>query len=131
MFLLIKAIGIALESRRLDIIAKVFEQTKDTDLLAYAMEAALDTGFTLAYRNEVLDFLLSLFPPLCANSRHIHAFTRLLVSLSNASITIPIFASLLPGNRLVAYQLAFDLSEGGSQEFLKNVREGLPEDEVC
>jgi 26S proteasome regulatory subunit N2 len=54
------------------------------------------------------------------------------VSLSNASLTVPLVVSLVPKEYLVAYQLAFDLAEGGSQEFLNSVQEGLPGDEsVC
>src|SRR5271170_6130720 len=48
-----KALGIALESARLDVISRVYEQTKDTDLLSYVMEAVLDGGFTLSFRNKV------------------------------------------------------------------------------
>ena len=93
------------------------------------MEAVLDTGFTLSYLDEVLNFLFPLFPPLTAQSPHIHSLTRLIVSLSNASLVIPLFVSLVPKEKLVAYQLAFDLAEGGSQEFLASVREGLPSEE--
>ena len=36
------------------------------------------------------------------------------------------FNSIIPKEKLLAYQVAFDLVEGGAQEFLKGVREALP-----
>ncbi|KAF8213150.1 armadillo-type protein [Mycena galopus ATCC 62051] len=124
-----QAIGIALESRRLDVIARIYSQTKDTSLLSYAMEGVLDTGFSLSYRDEVLSFLFPLFPqPVTGDSSpHVHSLTRLLVTLSNPSLTVPFLTSLVPKEKLLAYQFAFDFVEGGSQEFLESVRTDLPE----
>ncbi|TFY80665.1 hypothetical protein EWM64_g3340 [Hericium alpestre] len=124
-----QAVGIALESRRLDVIAHIYEQTHDTGLLSYAMEAVLDTNFSLSYRDEVLNFLYNLFPSLTddSNAPHIHSLTRLLVTISSPSLTVPLLKSLLPKQKVLAYQLAFDLVEGGSQEFLDTVRNELPE----
>lgn len=126
--------GIALESHRLDVIEQVYSQTKDTSLLSYAMEAVLDNNFSLIYRDEVLNFLYRLFPSPTTDSKspHIHSLTRLLVTLSSPSLTTPLLVSLVPGEKLLAYQLAFDLVEGGAQDFLESVRNELPEgDGVC
>lgn len=90
------------------------------------MEAVLDTGFKLSYRDEVLHFLLPLFPPPSPHSAHIYALTRLLVTLADASLTVPLLTSLVPSEKLLAYQFAFDFVEGGSQEFLEAVRNELP-----
>ena len=127
-----KAIGIALESRRLDIVKRIYEQTGDISVLSYAMEAVIDTQFSLSYRDLVLEFLHPLFPPLENRSPHIHALTRLLVALSSSETTVPLLVSLVPGKKLLAYQFAFDLVEGGSQDFLEAIRNELPEgdDEV-
>jgi 26S proteasome regulatory subunit N2 len=93
-----QAIGIALESHRFDIIEKIYERTHDTLLLSYAMEAVLDTGFSLSYRDQVLHKLLPLFPSPTTESKspHVHALTRLLVTLSDASLTVPLLTSLVP-----------------------------------
>lgn len=127
-----KAIGIALESRRLDIIKRIYEQTKDVSLLSYAMEAVIDTQFSLSYRDLVLQFLYPLFPQPENRSPHIHALTRLLVALSSSETTVPLLLSLVPRKKLLAYQFAFDLVEGGPQDFLEAIRNELPEgdDEV-
>ncbi|GBE77828.1 26S proteasome regulatory subunit rpn2 [Sparassis crispa] len=124
-----QAIGIALESRRLDIITQIYERTHDASLLSYAMEAVLDTAFPLAYRNQVLRFLLPLFPPptSATKSPHVYSLTRLLVSLSSPELTVPLLTSLVPSENLLAYQFAFDLVEGGSQDFLETIRKELPE----
>lgn len=123
-----QAIGIALESRRLDIIAQLYEKTQDSSLLAYSMEAVLENHFPLSYRNQVLNFLYPLFPSPTIDSKspYIHSLTRLLVTLSNPALTVSLLVSLVPEEKLIAYQLAFDLVEGGAQDFLETIRNDLP-----
>ena len=125
----LQAIGIALESRRLDIISRIYDITRDVSLLSYAMEAVLDTGFSLLYRDQVLNFLLPLFPAPSSRTKssHIHSLARLLVTLNNPSLTVPLLTSLVPKEKLLAYQFAFDLAEGGTRDFLEGVRKHLPE----
>ncbi|KAG9048022.1 proteasome regulatory particle base subunit [Serendipita sp. 407] len=124
-----QAIGIALECRRLDVIQHIYNLTKDTDLLIYVTDAVFETSFTLSYRMAVLRFIFPLFPPLDENCSHIHAVTRILVTLSSASLTIPCLCNLIPDKLLLAYQVAFDLFESGVQEFLQTVMQQLPEGE--
>ena len=126
-----QAIGIALESKRLDVISNVYKLTNDASLLSYTMEAVLDTGFSLSYRDQVLKSLLPLFPSPSndTNSPHVHSLTRLLVTLSDPSLTIPLLTSLVPEHKLLAYQFAFDLAEGGAQDFLESIRNDLPKGE--
>ncbi|KAI9445101.1 26S proteasome regulatory complex non-ATPase subcomplex Rpn2/Psmd1 subunit [Lactarius indigo] len=123
-----QAIGIALESRRLDVIKQLYEKTHDSSLLTYSMEAVLDNHFPLSYRDQVLNFLYPLFPSPTIDSKspYIHSLTRLLVTLSNPTLTVSLLVSLVPQEKLVAYQLAFDLVEGGAQDFLETVRNDLP-----
>ncbi|KAJ3894734.1 D-isomer specific 2-hydroxyacid dehydrogenase [Lentinula edodes] len=123
-----QAVGIALESRRLDIISKIYEQVKDTSILSYAMEAVIDSGFSLSYRDTVLRFLFPLFPRPTAGdgSALAHALTRLLVTLGDPSLTVPLLVSLVPKEKLLAYQFSFDLVEGGARDYLDLVRTQLP-----
>ena len=114
-------------------ISKIYSHTEDVSLLSYAMEGVLDTGFSLSYRDQVLRFLFSLFPATTTgdSSPHVHSLTRLLVTLSDPELTIPFLTSLVTNEPLLAYQIAFDLVEGGSQDYLENLRTSLPEgDEV-
>ncbi|TFK30365.1 hypothetical protein FA15DRAFT_579686 [Coprinopsis marcescibilis] len=124
-----QAIGIALESHRLDVISKIYSQTKDVSLLSYAMEGVLDTNSSLVYRDQVLRFIFPLFPaPKTGDqSPHVHALNRLLITLSDPELTIPFLTSLVESQQLLAYQFGFDLVEGGSQDFLENLRSALPE----
>ncbi|TFY64407.1 hypothetical protein EVJ58_g2635 [Rhodofomes roseus] len=126
-----QAIGIALESRRLDVIKHIYNTTHDVNLLSYTMEAVLDTAFPLAYRDQVLRFILPLFPSLSSENKspHVYSVTRLLVTLSSAELTVPLINSLVPKDSLLAYQMAFDLVEGGAQDYLESVRKELPEGE--
>ncbi|KAJ3937705.1 MAG: D-isomer specific 2-hydroxyacid dehydrogenase [Lentinula lateritia] len=123
-----QAVGIALESRRLDIISKIYEQVQDTSILSYAMEAVIDSGFSLSYRDTVLRFLFPLFPRPTAGdgSALAHALTRLLVTLGDPSLTVPLLVSLVPKEKLLAYQFSFDLVEGGARDYLDLVRTQLP-----
>jgi len=116
-----------LESRRFDIISHVYDLTHDVSLLSYAMEVVLDTGFPLSYRDQVLNLLSPLFPSPQTNSSHMLALARLHVTLNNPSTTTALLTSLVQNDKLVAYQFAFDLVEGGARDFLEAVRKELPQ----
>ncbi|THV07679.1 26S proteasome regulatory complex, non-ATPase subcomplex, Rpn2/Psmd1 subunit [Dendrothele bispora CBS 962.96] len=124
-----QAIGIALESHRLDVISSIYKQTQDISILCYAMDAVIDTGLSLSYRDTVLRFLYPLFPQLSVknDSQHLHALTRLLVTLSDPSLATPLLVSLVPKENLLAYQLAFDLVEGGARDYLESIQTSLPD----
>lgn len=77
-----------------------FEES--STLLDYAMDSVLDTNFSLSYRDEVLRFLLLLFPPSKAQAAYINAVTRLLVTLGDPSLAIPLLTSLVPTENLLA-----------------------------
>jgi 26S proteasome regulatory subunit N2 len=113
----------------------VYERTRDAGLLAYALDAAADAGVSLAVRDAVLRFLLPLFPPPGAAAgpaagMHAHALTRLLVTLADPAAASPLLRGLVEKDKLLAYQFAFDLVEGGAQDFLETVRNDLPQDGV-
>ncbi|CAE6456206.1 unnamed protein product [Rhizoctonia solani] len=128
-----QALGVALESSRLDIVTRIFEHTHDTDLLSYAMDAVLDVGFNLATRNRVLHHLCPLFPLPKPGANYTIALIRLHVALATPSVTNPLFQKLIESgdktNRLLACQLAFDLVEGSTQDFLRIVSNSLPSTE--
>ncbi|KAL0575818.1 proteasome regulatory particle base subunit [Marasmius crinis-equi] len=123
-----QAIGIALESHRLDIVSQIYKETRDISILSYTMEAIVDTNFSLSYRDTVLRFLFPLFPQPSAKgaSAHVHSLIRLLVTLSDSSLTVPLLVSLVPKEKLLAYQFAFDLVEGGARDYLESIRNELP-----
>ncbi|KAG1720309.1 uncharacterized protein EDB91DRAFT_1257041 [Suillus paluster] len=93
------------------------------------MEAMLNTGFSLSYHDQVLSSLLPLFPPPTSLSKspHIHTLAWLLVTLNKLSLVTPFLTSLIPKDRLLAYQFTFNLVEGGARDFLQGVKAILPE----
>lgn len=110
----------------------IYERTTDTTLLTYTMDAVVDGNVPLTFRDQVLRFLLPLYPAIGGDARspHVHAVTRLLVTLSEPTLTTPMLTALVTKNKLLAYQFAFDLVEGGAQDFLENLRNELPKDAV-
>lgn len=97
------------------------------------MDAVLDVGFNLATRNRVLHHLCPLFPLPKPGAQYTLALTRLHVALETPAVTTPLFQKLIGSgdktNRLLAYQLAFDLVEGSTQDFLRIVFNSLPSSE--
>ncbi|KAG9097186.1 proteasome regulatory particle base subunit [Ceratobasidium sp. UAMH 11750] len=93
------------------------------------MDAVLDVGFNLATRNRVLHHLCPLFPLPKLGAQYTLALTRLHVAFETASVTSPLFRKLIESsdktNRLLACQLAFDLVEGCTQDFLRVVSTSL------
>ena len=54
------------------------------------------------------------------------------MTLSDPSLTVPLLTSLVPHEKLLTYQFAFDLVEGGAQDFLEAICSKCPEgDDVC
>lgn len=48
-----QAVGIALDARRLDVIERIFNETKDSSILTYILEAAMTIVMRLDFRNKV------------------------------------------------------------------------------
>jgi 26S proteasome regulatory subunit N2 len=48
-----QAVGIALDARRLDVIERIFENTKNSEILTYILEAAMTIVLKLDFRNRV------------------------------------------------------------------------------
>lgn len=49
-----QAFNITLESARLDVVIRMYQLTKDTEIFSYIIEAVRDTGFTVGFRNMVI-----------------------------------------------------------------------------
>ncbi|CAO1615156.1 unnamed protein product [Sympodiomycopsis kandeliae] len=136
------AIGIALETRRLDIVEQVFEHTgrKNAELLGYTLEAVMGIGGVgVDFRQQVLRLLIKLFQSLphpdffsiaqCYVYLNVpqEAATLLndLVQTAHEAASASSAANTKHDPLLIAYQCAFDLAESATQEFLENVRSEL------
>ncbi|CAO1636284.1 unnamed protein product [Parajaminaea phylloscopi] len=136
------AIGIALETRRLDTIEAVFEHTgrKDQDLLSYTLQAVMGIGGVgVLFREQVLRLLIKLFQSLphpdyfsiaqCYVYLNVPAEASDLlfdlVKRGHEAASASTSANSERDPLLIAYQCAFDLTESATQEFLENVRSEL------
>ncbi|KDN37461.1 putative RPN2-26S proteasome regulatory subunit [Tilletiaria anomala UBC 951] len=133
-----QALGIALECRRLDIIQKVFEVTKDVALLTYIQDAVMGVVQTLDFRNQVLHLLVRLYQTLSAPDYF--SIAQCYVYLNAPQLASDLLYDLVQKAHrdgsskqantqddplLIAYQVAFDLAESATQEFLETIRSHL------
>ncbi|GAA5903367.1 proteasome regulatory particle base subunit RPN2 [Sporobolomyces salmoneus] len=137
-----QVLGIAIAAHRLDVIERIFSATKDTSLLEWILQIVVREGVAVAsssrsYKNEVLNLLIKLFSSV--PSRDYFAITQCFVYLNDPSLASSLLSELLnlsssvsdkssePEEEkvLTAYQIAFDLAETATQEFLQVVRSSL------
>lgn len=161
-----QSLGIALESRRLDVVRTIWEKSgRDGSILRWVLEIVgsssnSPSGVTLSakhkkskkevkgwgreFKAEVLRLLLDLFP-LSSSSSEVDAvdysaMTQIHILLNQPSLSTELIQSIVQKegdevrNTLIVYQIAFDLAEGATQEFLGDVGRGVcgeEKKEVC
>jgi 26S proteasome regulatory subunit N2 len=107
----------------LDILEHVLGLSRDSSLLAYVLDAAMTVVPKIELRNKVLRLLVRLY------SSDYFAITQCCVHLNDSGLATDLLRDLLKSNdedkTLIAYQVAFDLVEMATQEFLTNVRDAL------
>lgn len=133
-----QALGIALETRRLDVIEEVYSVTHDADLLTYVLESSVGVVPSIEVRNQILHLLVKLFQRLPSPDHF--SIGQCYVYLNAPNLASELLFNLIQQAHqassssqantphdplLVAYQLAFDLAESATQEFLENVRRDL------
>ncbi|POY76348.1 hypothetical protein BMF94_0545 [Rhodotorula taiwanensis] len=133
-----QALGIALASHRLDVLERVFRNTRDASLLQWILqlvvrESVAIGGTSRSYKNEILRVLIKLYESL--DNPDYFSITHCFVYLNDPSLASSLLNSLLkldsPAGSpkedevLIAYQIAFDLAETATQEFLQTVRASL------
>ncbi|KAL0144616.1 armadillo-type protein [Mucor lusitanicus] len=112
-----QAIGIALESRRLDIVKSIIQKGDASKLLSYVLDVCMTLVQNLEFRNEVLRLL---------NPDYI-SISQCLVHLNDTTSCADMLKSLVDKkDELMAYQISFDLEENATQEFLSKVSAELP-----
>ncbi|OBZ82826.1 26S proteasome non-ATPase regulatory subunit 1 [Choanephora cucurbitarum] len=122
-----QAIGIALESRRLDVIQSIIQKQGGQELLSYVLEVCMTLVQNLEFRNQVLRLLVDLYKTL-KNPDYI-SISQCLVHLNDSSSCADMLKSLVEQkNELMAYQISFDLEENATQEFLSKVAAELPQE---
>ncbi|CAO3688723.1 unnamed protein product [Rhizopus microsporus] len=125
-----QAIGIALESRRLDIIESTILKGNPSQLLAYVLDVSMTLVQNLEFRNEVLRLLVNLYKKL--EKPDYISISQCLVHLNDTTSCANMLKSLVEKNdELMAYQISFDLEENATQEFLSKVSNELPNEPVA
>ncbi|KAL7753562.1 proteasome regulatory particle base subunit [Sorochytrium milnesiophthora] len=124
----LKAIGIALDSRRLDIVEAAVHKGDAQTLLPYVLESTMNLVQNFAFRNEVLRLLLRLFQE--RQDPDYLSIGQCLVTLNDTKTCAEILKELVEKqteeHTLIALQMAFDLEETATQEFVQKVSNALP-----
>uniref|UniRef100_A0A8C5GNQ0 26S proteasome non-ATPase regulatory subunit 1 n=1 Tax=Gouania willdenowi TaxID=441366 RepID=A0A8C5GNQ0_GOUWI len=120
-----QAIGIALETRRLDMFEKtILESTDLSGLLAYSLKVCMSLMQNKKFRNEVLRVLVKLYMNL--EKPDFINVCQCLIFLDDPQAVSDILEKLVKeDNLLMAYQICFDLYESASQQFLSSVIQNL------
>jgi len=127
-----QALGIALETRRLDKVEQAIVGSDDIlGMLAYAQKLCMDVVLNRDFRHTVLRLLVKLH-----NQMSVPDYIRIsecLVFLNDAPSVADILKTLLQSKEddrcLLAFQIAFDLVNNSTQQFLTNVLNELPKKE--
>ncbi|XP_030370099.1 26S proteasome non-ATPase regulatory subunit 1 [Scaptodrosophila lebanonensis] len=123
-----QALGIALETRRMDIFEVAIMKSDDVrGMLAYAYNVTMSLIQNRGFRNEVLRCLVGLYRDLGVPD-YVNMCQCLIFledPLAVAEMLDKLTRSSVETNNLMAYQIAFDLYESATQEFLGNVLQAL------
>uniref|UniRef100_A0A1B0CHY1 26S proteasome non-ATPase regulatory subunit 1/RPN2 N-terminal domain-containing protein n=1 Tax=Lutzomyia longipalpis TaxID=7200 RepID=A0A1B0CHY1_LUTLO len=122
-----QALGIALETRRMDIFKSSIMQSDDIPgMLSYAFQVAMSLIQNRAFRNTVLRALVELYCNLGVPDYV--SMCQCLIFLEDPLTVAEILDKLTKEggqNVLMAYQIAFDLYESATQQFLGEVLQAL------
>uniref|UniRef100_A0A7S4DW45 26S proteasome regulatory subunit RPN2 C-terminal domain-containing protein n=1 Tax=Lotharella globosa TaxID=91324 RepID=A0A7S4DW45_9EUKA len=127
-----QALGIAVESRRLDQVARCIKMSGDVQkILSYCLKLCKTTVHSRRYRNQLLQVMVQLYKGL-KNPDYLN-MCQCLLFLNDSESVAATLDKLISGDTdkaVLAYQVAFDLNENQNQPFLLRVRKKLsPEKE--
>lgn len=122
-----QALGIALETRRMDIVEQSIMKSDDVSgMLAYAFQITMSLIQNRAFRNTVLRCLVGLYRGLLKPD-YVN-MCQCLIFLEDPLSVAELLENLTKGDEqsvLMAYQIAFDLYESATQQFLGQVLQAL------
>jgi 26S proteasome regulatory subunit N2 len=123
-----QALGIALEARRLDQVEASITRAPDVAaMLAYCFEICRTVVSIRDFRLQVYGVMVKIYRSRCAQDYS--GVCQCLQMLDNHLEVTAILEQLIHGSDeqcLLAYQVAFDLSENENQKFLMNIYHSLP-----
>ncbi|OCT57605.1 hypothetical protein XELAEV_18003248mg [Xenopus laevis] len=120
-----QAIGIALETRRLDVFQKTILESNDVPgMLAYSLKVCMSLMQNKQFRNQVLRVLVKIYMNL--EKPDFINVCQCLIFLDDPQAVSDILEKLVrEDNLLMVYQICFDLYESASQQFLSSVIQNL------
>ncbi|XP_022237955.1 26S proteasome non-ATPase regulatory subunit 1 [Limulus polyphemus] len=122
-----QAVGIALETRRMDIFEKAILSSDNVQaMLSYSFRVTMSLIQNRHFRNEVLRVLVRLYKNL--ETPDYVNMCQCLIFVDDAQSVGDVLEKLSKGseeNALMAYQIAFDLYESATQQFLARVLQAL------
>ncbi|KAI8818052.1 armadillo-type protein [Fimicolochytrium jonesii] len=121
-----QAVGIALETLRLDILEAAVNKGDAQSLLSYLLDATMNIVQNLSFRNEVLRLMVKLYRNL-PDPDYI-SISQCLLHLNDAPSCSELLQTLAQNDarhHMLAYQVAFDLEENATQDFLQQIIQGL------
>ncbi|VDP14641.1 unnamed protein product [Onchocerca flexuosa] len=121
-------IGLALDTRRTDMILVAIKATDDqATLLTETVAKVLESQMDRTFRSIVLDLLLRLFSEL--EEPDFVSMCQCLIKLEKPDDVADILQRLVSNKGdngvLLAYQIAFDLYENASQQFINKIEQSL------
>jgi len=125
-----QALGIALECHRLDMVKRaVSESGNGNEMLAYCFRLCSKHVRNRAFRQQAFEVIVELQEQQTERDLHRLAMCLMLLGRSEAAARLlnELVLSEQLHNILTAYQVAFDLVDNATQEFLLKVLEFLPQ----
>jgi len=124
-----QAIGMAIESMRLDIVERVIKESEGSrELLQYSYNACMNLVINRYSKQKILQLLVSLYRQ--ASVPDYINMCRCLVFLDLPLAISELFAALLAKeveeDTLIVFQIAFELVDNATQQFRTSVLSGLP-----
>jgi len=118
-----QAMGIAIEARRMDIFINSIEKADNREeMLSYAFRVVMNFQQNRNFRGELLRSLIDLYKK--ASKPDYVQMVQNLIFLDDPEVVANILESLSQGSTedvLMAYQIAFDLYESATQQFVNKV----------
>ena len=123
-----QAIGIALETKRIDMVRASIERSSNPEImLGYAYTLATETIKSKDFRTEILNVILEVYEnrPEGGKDHDYYKIAKCQFALNRPDQTAQLLIKLLTSNKtdeyLIAYQIAFDVVEKESQTFTQTV----------
>jgi 26S proteasome regulatory subunit N2 len=118
-----QALGIAMEARRMDMFVMSIERADNRDeMLSYAFRIIMNFQQNRSFRGKLLRSLIDLYKK--AEKPDYVQMVQNLIFLDDAEVVAGILETLsqgAPEDVLMAYQIAFDLYESATQQFVNKV----------